>query len=95
MTQRSTLSWSMKSIKYKSLASKSWESVRPGDVIDVVVQSNKYLENVSREFGALGIELYRELQQRNLSGFVGEVFSRFFSSQSHPVPAKSACRRAP
>jgi hypothetical protein len=47
--------------------------------VEIVISANQYLAALKRLTTALGFDLYDELEQRNVSGFVGEVFSRFFS----------------
>ncbi len=79
MTQRADAFLAVNSIRFKSAATKTECTIRASDVVDVLVDANKYLEGLSREFQSLGIELYSEFQLRNLSGFVGEVFSRVFA----------------
>jgi hypothetical protein len=69
-------------IKYHSAASGAVEEIAAREVVDALVETNRFLESISKDFRVLGFDLYQELQQRNLSGFVGEVFTRFFAHSS-------------
>jgi len=54
----------------------------PGEsVLTAVVNTNLYLHQLSLLFQELDFPIYGTLGQRNISGFIGEVFSRTFVSQ--------------
>jgi len=52
--------------------------VSPADIIKIVINANTYLHALSDLFMELNFPIYTTLGQRNLSGFIGEVFSRVF-----------------
>tara|TARA_B110000879_G_scaffold9466_1_gene12206 strand:- start:3086 stop:3886 length:801 start_codon:yes stop_codon:yes gene_type:complete len=66
-------------IKFISKLSGKSEKVEVALVAEVTRQSNMYLANLNIMFSELGFDIYEILGQRNLSGFVGEVFVRSFS----------------
>ena len=47
-------------------------------IIDVIVHANMYLVNLEKMFQKMNFDFYSSLGQRNLSGFIGEVFSNTF-----------------
>lgn len=65
-------------IEFKSKFSNKVVSVSSNDVIKAVVASNIYFQKLIPLFKEIGFDVYEILGQRNLSGFVGEVFSRTF-----------------
>ena len=73
----------IQSISYVSTATGEQVTIGPRDVVAVVVDANKYLVALQDLFAPLSFEVYRELGQRNLSGFVGEVFTNFFAKRVH------------
>jgi len=56
--------------------------IQADDVIPAVVEANRYLMELSSQFADIGFNLFESLGQRNISGFVGEVFSRVFAQKS-------------
>lgn len=44
-------------------------------LLDATIRANNYLQKLSEMFVELNIDIYGVLGQRNLSGFIGEVFS--------------------
>jgi hypothetical protein len=50
-------------------------------VIGIVAKANNYLLALEGLFKELDFPIYRTLGQRNLSGFIGEVFSRVFARE--------------
>jgi hypothetical protein len=56
-------------------------TVSTGDAIEIVVKSNNYLRALEGLFKELNFDIYTTLGQRNLSGFIGEVFSRVFAAE--------------
>ncbi len=67
-----------KNIEYHSSSSGKKVTITPDQVIDIVVMSNQYLASLTPMFAQIGFDIYESLGQRNLSGFVGEVFSKSF-----------------
>ncbi len=53
-------------------------TILAADVIDIVDKSNNYLRALKELCTKLDFDIYSGLGQRNLSGFVGEVFSKVF-----------------
>jgi len=53
--------------------------ISPADVIKIVIRANSYLHTLDDLFSELNFGIYRTLGQRNLSGFIGEVFASFFA----------------
>lgn len=51
------------------------------DILEVVVEANNYLVQLSHLFHKMDFDLFQVLGQRNISGVVGEIFSRFFSKK--------------
>jgi hypothetical protein len=51
------------------------------DVIHAVGKTNQYLNQISQYFIDLDIEIFHILGQRNISGFIGEVFSKFLEKE--------------
>jgi len=55
--------------------------VPASDVISIVAKANNYLLALKNLFKELDFNIYKTLGQRNLSGFIGEVFSRVFARE--------------
>jgi hypothetical protein len=53
-------------------------TVTATDIAKVVVASNQFLKGLADMFKELDIQFFNLLDQRNLSGFIGEVFSHHF-----------------
>ena len=53
--------------------------ISPADVIKIVIKANRYLHALNDLFRELNFTIYKTLGQRNISGFIGEVFVRVFS----------------
>ena len=68
-------------INYKTKITGEDVVISPRDVIKVVVEANTYLHTLSKLFSDLEFDIYSTLGQRNLSGFIGEVFSRVFEKR--------------
>jgi hypothetical protein len=51
------------------------------DVIYAIEKTNEYLNQISQYFIDLDIEIFHILGQRNISGFIGEVFSKFLEKE--------------
>ena len=66
-------------IQYKSKITDEDVEILSKDVIKVVIDANKYLHALSQLFSELKFDIYSTLGQRNLSGFIGEVFGRVFA----------------
>lgn len=49
------------------------------DILDVVVETNNYIIQLSKLVEQKNFDLFDVLGQRNLSGLIGEIFSKFFS----------------
>jgi len=56
-------------------------TIPTADVIKIVVKANNYLRVLKDLFRELNFDVYTTLGQRNLSGFIGEVFSRVFAAE--------------
>ena len=65
-------------VSYTSKASHRAVTISPGVVVEAVVGANVYLNALRIQLEELKFPLFTTLGQRNLSGFVGEVFSRVF-----------------
>jgi hypothetical protein len=50
-------------------------------LVDCLSNTNIYLESLYKMFAELNFNLFEVLGQRNLSGLIGEIFSRFFCSE--------------
>lgn len=50
-------------------------------VIHATEKTNQYLNKISEYFIDLDIEIFHILGQRNISGFIGEVFSKFLEKE--------------
>lgn len=48
---------------------------------NAIVGTNDYLNNVSKYFLEIELEIFHILGQRNISGFIGEVFARFLEKE--------------
>ena len=68
-------------IDYRDKSNGGRVLVPAGDVNVVVVETNIYLFELSKLFRELSFEIFIALGQRNISGFIGEVFTRFFSNK--------------
>lgn len=66
-------------IEFISKISGESVKVKSSVVAEVTRKCNEYLANLRVMFSELGFDIYEILGQRNLSGFVGEVFVRSFS----------------
>lgn len=66
-------------ISYTSKAQQSGATVSPETTIDVVVNANRYLFSLAAFFEDAEFDFYEAMGQRNLSGFVGEVFVKSFA----------------
>lgn len=64
-------------VDYVSKASGSPVSIPPESIIEVIVNTNEYLSHPTF-FADAEFEFYETIGQRNLSGFIGEVFVKFF-----------------
>lgn len=47
-------------------------------ILEVVVEANNYIIELNKLFKEIDFDLFEALGQRNLSGVIGEIFSRFF-----------------
>lgn len=54
------------------------------DVLEVVIEANIYIIHLSNLFKEKNLDFFEVLGQRNLSGLVGEIFSRFFCKKFNP-----------
>jgi len=66
-------------ISYTSKATRKKVVISPGDVIKVTIRANEYLNTIAGHFKELNFNIFATLGQRNISGFVGEVFSNIFA----------------
>jgi hypothetical protein len=64
-------------VDYVSKASGLRVSIPPESIIEVIVNTNEYLSHPAF-FANAEFEFYETIGQRNLSGFIGEVFVNFF-----------------
>jgi len=67
-------------ITYLSKAKGKRVNISPAEVIGVVTEANKYLHSLEDLFKQLSFDIYVTLGQRNVSGFVGEVFPHVFAT---------------
>lgn len=61
-----------KSIEYDST------SIDTSLILKAVVDTNNYLIQSSKLFNSVGFDLFSALNQRNISGTIGEIFKHFF-----------------
>jgi hypothetical protein len=66
-------------ITYASKPLRREASITPAKVIEAVVTANRYLFSLAAFFEDAEFEFYEAIGQRNLSGFVGEVFVKSFA----------------
>jgi hypothetical protein len=52
--------------------------IAQNDITKVAVATNEYLHSISKYFEELNFHVFDTLGQRNISGFIGEVFSNIF-----------------
>ena len=69
-------------VAYTSKASGKKAEIPASDVINMVAKANNYLLALKGLFKELDFDIYKTLGQRNLSGFIGEVFSRVFAREA-------------
>lgn len=50
-------------------------------IVSSICKTNKYLDDISLYFEELELEIFHILGQRNISGLIGEVFSRFLEKE--------------
>jgi hypothetical protein len=67
-----------KPVSYGSKALQREVTLSPETVIDVAVNANLYLFSLAAFFENAEFEFYEAVGQRNLSGFIGEVFVKSF-----------------
>ena len=65
-------------LKYISKSTNKIIEIPPEKIVQVIVNSNLYLASLIPMFEEIGFDIYETLGQRNLSGFVGEVFVKSF-----------------
>jgi hypothetical protein len=53
-------------------------TINTKDLIECVAKTNQYIQTLADLFQDLNFNLFEILGQRNLSGVIGEIFSRFF-----------------
>jgi len=78
MTLSSTDYLEINPISYPSKATSKRVAISSVGVIEVIIGANKYLHGLTECFKKLNFDIYATLGQRNLSGFIGEVFTNFF-----------------
>lgn len=66
----------MGDVSYLSKASGRTITIKGTIVAAAIVKANIYLSALKKMFNDMGFDIYSTLGQRNLSGFVGEVFGR-------------------
>lgn len=49
------------------------------DLISVANGTNSYIQNLVSIFGELGFDIFQSLGQRNISGFIGEIFKHMLA----------------
>lgn len=54
-------------------------TIPSNEIIEIIVKSNTYLNNISKIFEDINFNIFDILGQRNISGFIGEIFNNFFS----------------
>ena len=65
-------------VTYESKASGERESIPAESIVAVLANTNKYLYSLAAFFEDADFEFYEAVGQRNLSGFIGEVFVKSF-----------------
>lgn len=65
-------------VRFYSKASESIVEIESEDIMKVVANANKYLVGLSKFFKDVDFDFYSSLGQRNISGFVGEIFVKSF-----------------
>lgn len=58
-------------------------SIPVSQIIEAVVDTNNYLISLDELFRKIGFNLFITLGQRNLSGVIGEIFSRFLAAKQN------------
>ncbi|MDM0800979.1 hypothetical protein QTI34_10850 [Clostridium perfringens] len=53
-------------------------SIATNDILKSIVDTNNYLIKTTSSFNTLGFDLLSALNQRNISGTIGEIFKHFF-----------------
>jgi hypothetical protein len=66
-------------VHFGEAAHHSHQRIPSSAVVTAVVDANLYLRDLRLQFRSIGFNVYESLGQRNISGFVGEVFSRVLS----------------
>lgn len=56
-------------------------SVKTERIVSCAEHANHYLESLYKMFAELNFNLFEVLGQRNLSGLIGEIFSRYFCNE--------------
>ena len=74
-------------IKFPSTATGSELTISCELVVKAMVNANHYLDSLESLFDKLNFEIYETLGQRNLSGFVGEIFARFLANEVDELAA--------
>jgi len=70
------------SLTFQSKATNKKINIPSQTIIDAVVNTNDYLMKLKPMFKEMGFDIFNGLGQRNLSGFVGEIFVRSFSKKN-------------
>ena len=68
-------------VAYQSKASECQVRVPPEAIVEVIASSNTYLYSLAAFFEDADFDFYDNIGQRNLSGFIGEVFANAFVKQ--------------
>lgn len=56
-------------------------SLASADFIEAARNTNAYIKNLVQVFGPIGFDLFYSLGQRNISGFIGEIYKNFLANQ--------------
>ncbi len=65
---------------HKTIAIRDF-SLSSSDLISAVKETNLYIENLVRIFDDIGFDIFYSLGQRNISGFIGEIYKNILSSK--------------
>lgn len=58
-------------------------SLSSSDLIDAVMETNAYIANLVKIYDEIGFDIFYSLGQRNISGFIGEIYKNILSNR-HP-----------
>lgn len=71
---------SLRDLEYHNPVTRKLVSVSAQDLVSVVEHANRYLQEIDMMCRDCAVDLFALMGQRNISGFVGEVFSHSFAA---------------